>query len=84
MTVTAEQVKQAVMDAEIAYIPHHECGFCKCEVYYSVIDGNLFFNPSCGCASEPPRPCDWQEAADWINMQSNDNLLERFGLCHTE
>jgi len=83
--VTPEEVKAAVIAASLTRIDHHDCGGCGAMVYYSIVDGNLFFNPACDCGSywSPPQPRDWSEASDWINMQSDlfkDQLARRFGL----
>lgn len=84
--VSAEEVKQACIAANINHIPHHDCGGCGCWVAYQRQGENLYFNSNCGCSSfeSGPRPCNWYEAADWINMQSKPEikveLAKRFGL----
>lgn len=83
--VTAEQVRAAVLAAGIVEIPHHDCAACGEWVRYIVHRESLYFDPSCGCAWTPfPEPREWQNAADWINMQSSDNvrseLMKRFGI----
>ena len=67
--ITWQQVKDAVEKAGIERIDHHDCGICGEMVFYSVYDGQLFFNSACGCSWSPPEPRSWQSAADWINMQ---------------
>ncbi|MEW8193288.1 MAG: hypothetical protein AB2793_06240 [Candidatus Thiodiazotropha sp.] len=84
--ITGEQVKTAMIEKNITHVKHHECGLCSHMVYYSREGDQLFFHPHCGCVSyyNPPEPCEWEEAADWINTQSNDEvrsmLAARFGL----
>jgi hypothetical protein len=68
--VTAEQVESAVKAAGISRIDHHDCSICGHMVCYTVNQGQLFFNPGCGCSWEPPQYRSWQSAADFINMQS--------------
>lgn len=68
--VTADEVRDAAKAAGITRIDHHDCGLCGHMVYYAVHQGHLFFNGGCRCSWEPPRPCSWQDAADYINMQS--------------
>lgn len=83
--ITAEQVKDAVRDAGIIEIPHHDCGGCGVWVRYIVQDGYLFFDARCDCSQlSYPEPRDWQDAANWINMQSSSEnrieLMRRFGI----
>lgn len=83
---TAEQVRDACLAAGIRRVDHHECGICGLMVrFYITADGDLEFDPSCGCTyggNAEPRP--WQDAADWINMQSDEShrrrIAEAFGI----
>ena len=81
---TGDQVEEAMIEKEIEQVDHHECGICGVMVYYSRIGDQLYFNPGCGCSYRGPEPRSWQSAADWINMQSNEEwrnkLAQRFGL----
>ena len=70
--VTAKQVCEAVEQAGITRIDHHDCSICGHMVYYSVNQGQLFFNSGCGCSWSPARPSSWEEAAEYINMQSRE------------
>lgn len=83
--VTGEEVKKAVLEKDISSINHHDCCICGFMVKYLVVEGRLFFDPSCNCSSGGgPEPCDWEEAAKWINVQSNPEikkkLAARFGI----
>jgi hypothetical protein len=71
--VTPEEVKAAAVAAGLTRIDHHDCGGCGVMVYYSVKDGNLFFNPACDCVTyyTPPQPRDWSDASNYINMQDD-------------
>lgn len=85
MNITGEQVKEAMIAANITYVPHHECGGCGCMVSYQREGEQLIFDPRCGCTSLGyVEPRSWQSAADWINMQSNpdakQNIAKRFGV----
>ena len=81
--VTGEEVKQAVQAAGITSIPHHDCGLCGEWVQYTVRGDQLYFEPGCGCSWSPPEPRPWAGAANWINMQTNEDvrkkLMRRFG-----
>lgn len=82
--VTAEQLRTAVAANRIMKIDHHACAMCKHVVFYSVVDGSLFFNGGCGCGWESPQGRSWQSAADWINMQTDEtvryHIMSRFGI----
>jgi len=83
--VTAEQLQRAAVDAGIVSVDHHECSICGVMVRYYIETGELCFDSSCGCSySDHPRPCSWREAAEWVNMQTNEDIarqiMTRFGL----
>jgi hypothetical protein len=82
--VTGDQVREAMQAAGITYVEHHACGLCGYMTNYQVIDGALYFYPGCDCSYGPRERRSFQDAADWINMQSSDTararLLQRFGL----
>lgn len=82
--ITADDVRDAVEKKSIMRIDHHKCSMCDHMVFYSVVDGLLFFNGACGCAWESPQLRSWQSAADYINMQDNEtsrlHIMKQFGL----
>ncbi len=81
--ITGEQVRDAMIAANINYVDHHECGICGCMTYYSREADQLFFNSGCDCHWSPAQPRKWDNAANWINMQTGDcktKLMQRFGI----
>jgi hypothetical protein len=82
--VTGEQVRDAMITANITRVEHHDCGGCGVVVFYSRIGENLYFNPGCGCKWSPSEPRAWSDAADWINMQTSEEWRQKlraaFGL----
>ena len=82
--VTAEQVEDAVKRAGIIRIDHHACSLCGYMTHYLAKNGFLFFNPGCFCVFRLPVQRTWQDAADLINLQSNEDarikLIVAFGL----
>lgn len=84
--ITGKQVKEAMITKNINIVDHHNCSICGEMVFYSREGDNLYFNSSCGCclSSSPPQPREWEDAANWINMQgTKDMQLEianKFGL----
>lgn len=81
--ITGEQVKTAVLAADIIRVDHHDCGLCGEFTHYSVMSDQLYYSSACGCGWAAPRPVPWSAAADWINMQTSDDvraeLMKRFG-----
>lgn len=83
--VTGNEVKTAVLAAGLTRIPHHECGICDVMVGYAVRGEELYFDSGCGCSGGSNlRHCGWDDAANWINMQTNEkaraDLMARFKL----
>jgi hypothetical protein len=82
--VTGQRVKAAMILRGITRVDHHDCGGCG-EMVFFIRDGDLlFFNPGCGCSWAHREPREWDEAADWINMQDNikvrAEIARRFGV----
>ena len=82
--VTGQEVRESVLANKIQYIPHHKCAICYSEVFYSVVEGDLYFNSGCDCSWGYPSQYSWDKAAEWINMQKVDKhkqeIAKRFGL----
>jgi len=84
-TVTGEQVCRAMVSNNITRVDHHKCSICGEWVCYVRQAMNLYFDPGCGCMPGTGAVYAlWQEAADWINMQSNkeaqNNIKSQFGM----
>ena len=79
MMVSASDVQKAVIDNNINIVPHHECAICGEWVAYEVYSEQLFFNSNCGCSSfwSPVSQRSWQDAADFINCQSDPQVQVR-------
>lgn len=89
MQVTGEQVKAAMIAANITHVDHHDCGGCGYMTRYLREGDALLFDSGCYCGMrgvENLQSREWQSAADWINMQSNaewrNKLRAAFGLPH--
>lgn len=84
MRVTGEQVRAAMEAAEILVVPHHDCSLCGHWTNYQRVEGRLYYCSGCGCSYSQPTPRSWDDAADWINMQSDPQIRgeiqNRFGL----
>lgn len=83
LPVSGDQIKATMIDQNIRYVQHHACSICDEFVYFVREGDHLFFDSSCGCAQSNPTPRDWNDAAEWINEQTNPDyqveLLKRFG-----
>ena len=82
--VTGSQLREAMVRQNIVTVRHHTCSICNEAIHYIRKDDHLFFDSSCGCCQSEPRLWSWDEAANWVNAQTNEDyrdvLLERFGL----
>lgn len=84
--ITADQLRESVSKANIQAVAHHRCGACEAFTYYVIQEGHLFFDGTCECtqARSGLRPLSWDDAAEWINMQHDENtkkaILARFGI----
>lgn len=81
--VTAAEVRDAMVDAGITSVRHHDCAICGMWTRYIREGERLFYDSSCGCAESYPTPRDWSYVADWINSQSPEwqaKLRQSFGL----
>jgi hypothetical protein len=84
--VTGAEIERAVTEAKILRIEHHDCGMCGYMTSYLVNRGELFFDAGCDCVryAPPPRLVSWDDAADWINMQSSaewkTKIAKSFGI----
>ncbi len=84
--VSGEQVKTAVMTAGIVFIEHHSCAICNYMTRYIHANGDLYFDAGCYCGRTMSdlEPRGWDDAARWINTQSNETvkveIAKRFGI----
>lgn len=82
MKVTGQQLLESVLKNNIKQIDHHRCFICDQMTRYYVINGQLYFDSSCFCTtySSPRELESWDEAANWINMQSNSEIAKQIAL----
>ena len=81
---TGDEVEAAMKAAGIARVEHHACSLCGYMTSYVIEGGRLYFDSGCNCSWGGWRPAQFDEAADWINMQDRDDirakLAAKFGL----
>lgn len=84
MRVTGEEVKAAMLAANITHVDHHDCGLCGYMTKYWREGEQLYFDRGCDCSWGGSEPKSWEDAAAWINMQNDPKwhteLRKRFGL----
>lgn len=83
--VHGTELIRAMIAAGITEVPHHACALCGYETCYRRRDEMLTFDAGCYCTDRRRElPRSWQDAADWINMQTDlakaRKLAARFGL----
>lgn len=76
--ITAQEVKAAMIAANIEWVESHRCCFCNVPVGWKRQGEQLYYQSSCDCCRwHPPEPREWDDAARSINMQDRNN--EKFG-----
>jgi len=60
-----------------SWLDHHDCGVCGAMVGYLINDGRVAFCPGCNCSWSPPEPSSFEAIADWLAMQSSDEIRDR-------
>lgn len=84
--VTADQLKDAMIEKGIFVVDHHPCGLCGYMTKYVRSGNRIWFDRGCDCMGNGQNfeTRSWQDAANWINMQSNPAVQQRlareFGL----
>ncbi len=69
--ITGEQVKAAMIAADIVEVEHHRCNICQHMVRYVRKGTSLYFDSCCPCSNLDLglEARSFDSAADWINMQ---------------
>lgn len=83
--LTAEQIRQAVTDGKIEYLPMYECSICGADIgyhFFKYLGDDVVFDGSCRCARMTPRPTDFLEVAESINTMPDGLADKRRILAH--
>lgn len=84
--VTGEQVRDAMITANIQIVDVRDCSICGVMLQYIRVKDELYFNSNCDCTSfdTDVEPRGWSVLADWINRQetpeARNMLRARFGM----
>lgn len=78
--VTADEIRESVVKNNIDCFPIHCCAICGEWVGYRFFrwpNQEVVFDSSCFCVSyENVQPRSWEDVADYINMQSNEEYAK--------
>lgn len=72
---TAEAVRELAKGKN--WLDHHDCSFCGQMVGYMINDDEVDFRSACGCSWSPDHPSSFQDIANWLAMQSSDEIRDR-------
>ena len=78
--VTGEEVKNTMIEKNITRVMHHDCSICGVWTKYIRRGDVLYYDSSCDCGYNGPESFterDWDDIADWINMQTNEEARNR-------
>lgn len=68
--VTPEEIRKAVEERRIAWMPHHDCAICGVMVGYVFEAGTVSFESSCDCSRSPLQPRSYDDVAEHFNRQT--------------
>jgi len=84
--VTSDEVKEAMIEANLERVLVRNCSMCGYQMEYIREGENLFYDAGCHCTYMRGglEPRDWNSISEWINMQSADEhkirIAEKFGI----
>lgn len=72
--VTAEEVRQAVLNSGVSSIMIRECSICRSPIGFVINGGKLYRDSDCDCTwgRSFPTICSWSDLAYGINIQTAD------------
>lgn len=78
--VTPEQIRESAIKNQIDWFPIHDCAICGKIVGYRFFrwpNYEVVFDSTCDCSYyENLRPRSWEDVANHINMQSNEEYAK--------
>jgi hypothetical protein len=74
---SAEWVRGQAAAIDAQWLDHHRCGLCNKMVGYPIRGDEVRFRSACHCSWSPDRPSSFQDIADWLAMQSSDEIRDR-------
>lgn len=59
--------------------PHHDCAICGYTLAFIFRGDRVIFDRGCHCTKGPMEKLDssWEEVADYYNIQTNEDVIER-------
>ncbi len=74
---SADWIRQQATEKKASWLPNHACGLCGVDVGYLIYDQDVFYRSGCGCSWSSDRPSDFGEIANWLAMQSSDDIRDK-------
>jgi hypothetical protein len=82
---SADWIREAVKAKGATYLENHDCSLCGVSVGYNFLPQDavaalgceVTFRSACGCSWSPDRPASYEDIADWLAMQSKDEIRDR-------
>lgn len=72
---SVEDFKKAVQEKDIECWPIRSCCMCGYELEYIFLDGSVYFDVGCDCASVGVKERSWEDVAELYNMQTNSDVM---------
>ena len=76
---TATWIAERVFEKNAHYLENHRCGLCNMPVGFVFTNPGalVWYQSGCECSWSPNRPSSYQEVADWLAMQSSDEIRDK-------
>ena len=82
--IDAPMAANAMLATGKGFFTTHNCSICHCPVGYVVRNNAQFYKSACDCSWSPERPREWQDIANWYNMQTAERgrraVADKIGL----
>lgn len=74
---SAAWVREQTNEKGATWLVNHDCSLCGVDVGYIINGDEVSFRSGCGCSWSPDRPSSFEDIADWLAMQSSDEIRDR-------
>ena len=74
---SAEWVKEQAHAKGAGWLTNHDCSLCGIDVGYIIHGEHVAYRSGCGCSWSNDRPSSFGEIADWLAMQSSDEIRDK-------
>lgn len=74
---SAEWIRKKAVETNTRWLTNHDCGLCGVDVGYIIHGDHVDYRSGCGCSWSDDRPSSFEEIANWLAVQSSDEVRDR-------